>query len=240
MRIKTILFLLVCFLLSGFTMPAIACPPPDCGSCCYWVSTGPDPNDGYCELIIGLSCGDCAGCMPCNSCIACFCISDCSSGQTCCGGSCCSNTCCFGTCCSAGQNCCAGSCCSNVCCNGICCEPDECCDDGQCVNKCTNTGQCDYGVLPGGPYMSCPNTDPTGFGDCQPGVEGSLCTHRAIIASNSAECADCEPNCDKTRISACAEITPVYCEEHYYIAVWTCICTQGGTPEYRGDHYECD
>ena len=89
MSIKSIFFMLVCFLLSGLAMPAIACSlPPDCGDCCHWVSTGEEPNGGYCELNFGLSCGDCSGCNPCNSCIACFCIWDCDTCYKCSSGSC--------------------------------------------------------------------------------------------------------------------------------------------------------
>jgi len=250
MRVRIISFLLIVFLLlSSLAMPSIACPPPDCGSCCHWVSTGPDPSDGYCELDTDAECGGCSGCSPCNSCIACFCIWDCIiPGATCCNGICCNsgNFCNSTTCCSNYDDvCCTDSgsyCCDSgkTCCQGSCCGSTQCCDGGTCVPKCTNTGECDYGVEPSGPYISCPNPDPTVIGVCTPGVEGTLCNHRLIRALNDAECADCEPSCDKTRICACAEITPVFCHEECFIVVCSCLCTQGGMPEYRGDHYECD
>ncbi len=248
MRIKSILFLLVCFSLSGLAMQAIACPYPDCGDCCYWVSTGPDPNDGYCDLIIGLSCGDCSGCSPCNSCMLCFCIWDCNPGATCCNGSCCnSGNCCNSTTCCPNYDdvCCTDSgsyCCDSgkTCCQGSCCASNQCCLNGTCVDKCTNTGQCNYGVLPGGPYADCGNTDPT-QGSCAEVVEGAVCNHRAIIATNSAECADCESNCDKTRISACIEILPFKCRTHCFLLICSCTCdSDWDNVNYRGNHYECD
>ena len=117
------------------------------------------------------------------------------------------------------------------------CPPDECCDNGTCVSECTNTGQCDYGELPDGPYVQCiddPVTGKCGF------LEGGLCNHLVTIAQNDARCADCAPGCNKTRVSACAEITPVYCKEERFLLVFTCLCVQGGPYEYRGDHYECN
>jgi len=136
MSIKSILLLLVCFLLSGLTIPAIACPTPDCGSCCWWISTGPEPDDGYCELMPGADCGDCADCPPCFSCVDCFCLWDCTNPfATCCNGSCCSNTCCNGTCCSAGQCCYDGTCVTT--CPG-CCD----CVDGSCEPKDSECGNC--------------------------------------------------------------------------------------------------
>lgn len=158
MRIKSILFMLVCFLLFGLAMSAIACPPPDCGDCCHWVSTGPDPEDGYCTLNTGAECGDCqGGCYnPCNNCVSCSCVWDCTptqfccndtccnAGQNCCGGSCCSNTCCNNVCCSAGQ----------ICCNNTCCDPDDCCNNEICCNSgdtcCTDSGAGDAYCCAGG------------------------------------------------------------------------------------------
>jgi len=147
MKIKSILLLLFCFLLPVLAMPAIACPPPDCGDCCYWVSTGPGPNDGYCELDIGAECGDCAGCSPCYSCVNCSCVWDCSTGQTCCNGSCCnSGNCCNSTTCCSNYDdvCCTDSgsyCCDSgkTCCQGNCCNPGQCCVDGECSSTCWTT-----------------------------------------------------------------------------------------------------
>ena len=90
MRVRKIYILLVFLLLSNLTMPAIACPPPDCGNCCHRVSTGPGPSDGYCDLDTGADCGDCSGCSPCYTCVSCSCDWDCTNpGATCCNGSCC-------------------------------------------------------------------------------------------------------------------------------------------------------
>jgi hypothetical protein len=83
MRTQSILFLLGSFLLScGFTMPAMACPPPDCGACCHWVPPS-GSSEGYCTLNEGAHCGDCAPCFPCNTCVSCSCEWDCTPGQCC-------------------------------------------------------------------------------------------------------------------------------------------------------------
>ena len=78
MRVRTISFLLIVFLLlSGLAIPTIACPPPpcddcytwnpeteecewDCGECCECVDGSCDPNDS--------NCGDpnCWDCVDCN------------------------------------------------------------------------------------------------------------------------------------------------------------------------------
>ncbi|MBN2270886.1 MAG: hypothetical protein JXN61_09750 [Sedimentisphaerales bacterium] len=91
MRRRSILFLLASFLLSCvLTISVMACPPPDCGSCCYWVSYG--PSSGYCAIITGVECGDCAECNPCYTCAGCTCEWDCTPGQCCDDGEC-VNTC---------------------------------------------------------------------------------------------------------------------------------------------------
>lgn len=117
-------------------------------------------------------------------------------------------------------------------------DPDKCCDNGTCVDKCTNTAQCDYGELPGGPYVECYNHPVTG--KCEE-LEGGLCFHVTTIAQSDAQCADCEPGCDKTRISACIEIIPYYCTTHCFFTVCSCQCDPNtNDASYRGDHYECD
>jgi len=207
MKIKSVVILLICLLLlSGLTMQVIACPNPDCGSCCHWVSTGPGPSDGYCDLDTdtGAECGDCSGCSPCKSCIACFCIWDCIiPGATCCNGICCnSGNCCNSTTCCPNSDdiCCTNSgsyCCGSdeICCQGSCCDPiskcEICLGGVQCVNgcifyynclKCDGEGQC---------VTKCDNTqcchqdtcidkcDPDGGATCtwtNPPVQDPLCT----------------------------------------------------------------
>jgi hypothetical protein len=240
MRIKLILLLLVCFLLTGLTMPMIACPPPDCGSCCYW--EGPVPG-GSCQLIPGTDCGDCSGCSYCYSCVICWCQ---------CTSECCSASDCTGECHNGCSNCsclddqskCTGEC--HTCSDGSCeddntkCGSDECCDDGTCVPKCTNTGQCDYGVLPSGPYPNCEVLKDDSTGKCQE-AEGFLCNHNINIAINDAECADCAPSCAKTRRGPCAEIIPYRCTTHCYLLFCDCTCDEKYEEHtFRGDHYECD
>jgi hypothetical protein len=86
MRIKSILLLLVCFLLYRLNVPAIACPPGDCDDCETWIYTGPEPEDGYCDwdCSAGQCCEDddcvatCSGCYKCvdNYCEPCKCWDD--------------------------------------------------------------------------------------------------------------------------------------------------------------------
>jgi len=222
MRIKSILLLLVCFLLSGLTMQVIACPNPDCGSCCHWVSTGPGPSDGYCELNTGAECGDCqGGCYnPCNNCVSCSCEWDCSPGQSCCNDTCCdSGNCCNSTtCCSNSDDvCCTDAandyCCPSdyTCCQGSCCDPigkcEICLGGVQCVNgcifyynclKCDGEGQC---------VTKCDNTqcchqdtcidkcDPDGGATCtwtNPPVLDPLCEYLQV---GSRECLNPGDSC---------------------------------------------
>jgi len=207
MRMKTILLLLVCFLLSGLHLPTIACPHPDCGSCCYWVSTGPEPDDGYCELMPGADCGACAGCPPCCSCVSCYCLWDCTNPfATCCDGSCCnSGNCCNSTTCCPNSDdiCCTDSgsyCCESgkTCCQGSCCASTQCCNDGTCVTTCPGCCECEDG--------SCEPKD-SECGNCQECNANCECVKKA-----GAECegdSDCEPE------EHCVVFTPVcecYCD----------------------------
>ena len=251
MRIKSTLLLLVCLLLSGLTLPSMACPSPDCGSCCYWISTGPDPNDGYCELIPGADCGDCSGCSPCNSCIACLCVWECSPGATCCNGSCCSNTCCNGVCCSAGQNCCGGSCCSNACCDGTCCTEFESCCGYTCCNigcqECISPGICvdcytDYSSecsWTSPPVQSgCPGQTVDDL-SCSPLDIGKTChwetTDNIKLWNDACPCCTLDT-------TPCVELTPWKCGNKYQITMgWVCHCDEEsiGTPVYQGSGTEC-
>lgn len=192
MRIKSILLLLVCFLLSGLTMPAIACPPPYCGSCCHWVSTGPGPSDGYCDLNLGAECGDCqGGCYnPCNNCVSCSCEWDCSPTQYCCTDS-------GDYCCESSETCCEGSCCINVCCNGICCGLSwEICCNGTCcdIGNCCNDETC---CAPGG--------------DCCTDADDAYCCYAGLTCCQG-NCCDpfdeicCEGDCcDKDLCEECVD-----------------------------------
>jgi len=81
MRIKSILLLLVCFLLTGLIMPAVACPPGDCDDCetwneetktCDWdCTTGQCCQNDDCVAT-------CSGCYKCvdNYCEQCKCWDD--------------------------------------------------------------------------------------------------------------------------------------------------------------------
>src|SRR3972149_11606592 len=135
MRTRSVLFLLASFLLScGFTIPAMACPPPDCGACCHWVPPS-GSSEGYCELDTGKVCGDCDDCNPRYTCAAdgSSCEWDCTTGQCCDDGTCVDN-CPSDECCSGGT--CVSTCPSGQCCSGGTCESScptgECCDSGTC------------------------------------------------------------------------------------------------------------
>jgi len=68
MRIKSILLLLVCFLISNFSLPAIACPPGDCDDCETW-NTETEKCDWDCtteQCCYNDFCVDtCSGCYKC-------------------------------------------------------------------------------------------------------------------------------------------------------------------------------
>lgn len=147
MRVRTISFLVIVFLLlSSLTMPAISCPPPYCGSCCHWVSTGPGPSDGYCDLDTGADCGDCSGCTgECESCVSCSCEDDPSK----CTGEC--HNGCSGGNCVDDESKCPGEC--DTCDDGNCTDHDyecnwrlcETCNDGECEDRCPALGKyCNY------------------------------------------------------------------------------------------------
>jgi len=242
MKIKSIVILLACLLLlSGLTVPATACcegdPPgePSCYVC----------EDGAWVLEDGADCGVDSDCGPpgCWNCVNCQCEYQCNDCQVCWAGSCVLR---YGAECAVDLDCEYGGEGCESCVDCICedddskCASDECCDDGTCVPKCTNTGQCDYGELPSGPYPNCEVLKDDATGRCAE-AEGFVCNHSVIIAQNDAQCADCEPNCAKTRICACAEIIPYKCTTH--CSFFLCICTCDEKYEertYRGDHYECD
>jgi hypothetical protein len=175
MRIKSILFLLVCFLLShSFTLSAIACecnPPCEgCESCEAGVCVDDDDK--------------CGGSVCCDG-------TCCSAGQTCCNGTCCDNccnstTCCPNSddicctdsgsyCCKSGESCCKGTCCDpNLCldCNSITgqcesiCDPNcEVCDDGNCIDIDVNSVSVDEeSICVGCSVTFTVKTDPCGYG----------------------------------------------------------------------------
>ena len=130
MRIKSILLLLVCFLLScSFTLPLIACV---CNPACTGCQT--------CEA--GVCVNDNDLCDDCESCDDGSCEPDCTTGQ-CCEDDGCVDDCSSGKCCDDGD--CVSSCPTGECCDdGTCvssCPTGECCDDGTCVSSCL-TGEC--------------------------------------------------------------------------------------------------
>jgi len=154
MRIKSILPLLVCFVLSGLTLPAVACPPGDCDDCETW-----DPETETCEW-------DCSSGQCCDGG---SCVDDCPTGS-CCDGSCCdSGNCCNSTTCCPNSDdvCCTDSgsyCCDSgeTCCQGSCCTTDQCCDDGTCVSLCPTGECCDDGTC----VSSCPTGKCCSNGTC--------------------------------------------------------------------------
>jgi len=207
---------LLLFSVKSFTLACLE----DCEPCQhmdpYWRWCVPDPP---------CPCG-CTECRYVTEFKEYRCVSICGENEFCCHASPCGSGC---HCCPKGKTCCEVG----------CCDPDECCDDGTCVDKCTNTGQCDYGELPSGPYPNCQALQDPVTGRCGT-AEGLICKHFVTIAVNDAECADCEPGCDKERISPCIEIIPYRCTEHSYVIWYACLCDMKlDEREYRGDHYEC-
>ena len=79
MNIKFIVILLSCMLLlSGFAIPTVACPPPDCGDCKEW-----DPVKEECVLEEGAECATSLDCTICYSCVNCSCEYSCVDDQCC-------------------------------------------------------------------------------------------------------------------------------------------------------------
>ena len=204
--IKSILFMPVCFLLSGFTMSAIACPPPDCGDCCHW--EGPVPG-GSCVVDTYAECGDCVDCGPdCYVCESCICVYGCSGCQSCSGGTCvdddskctgeCHNGCSGGSCvdddskCDPNEFCCAGECCPN----------HKCCVDGDCIEghcrprcdleesgECTcNDGDCD-GSITQTFVWTCEEHD----GGCPSGAD---CGQTDTIECYTSRTSNCYGECE--------------------------------------------
>lgn len=228
MKTKCIAFSLAClFILSSLSLPATACPPPDCDDCEEW-----DPVNKECVLKEGAECADS---LDCNTCYYCMPTCTCELPY---GSECGEDDPCPGAC-----HTCVASEFGEIC---LCedddtkCTADECCDAGTCVPKCTNTGQCDGGEVPSGPFPNCLALQDPITGRCN-GGEGLICNYLINLALDDAECADCEPNCDKTRISACAEIIPYRCTTQCVLWVCACSCEQKYEERtYRGDHYECE
>lgn len=133
MRIKSILHLLVCFLLSRLTVPSIACECnpacTGCQSCEAGVCVDRDyfcPPCQYCYMGECMPYGDCGGgCPACESCVSCWCQ---------CTSECCENSDCTGAC----HNGCSGCSCVN---DNTKCSTCKECVGGNCVLK--STSDCD-------------------------------------------------------------------------------------------------
>jgi len=261
MKMKSITaFLTYLLLLSTLTVPAIACPDPDCGACCHWVSTGPGPSDGYCDLDIGADCGDCSGCGPCYSCANCYCNWDCSAspggGPQCCSGGSCVDNCPNGQCCDAGDcvsSCPSGKCCSNGWCVDTCpgcqtCQDDVCEDDNSecsggsvcCDGTCCSAGQscCDY--------LTC--YDPSTQKCCNDGI-GTVCNIDEPCCDDGT-CGLCcwtlEEHPDGTGDCGCSEATGHCGTSIQAWSISTCKRSASGAKScsvtYRqvGSEYGCD
>jgi hypothetical protein len=182
MRIKSILLLLVCFLLSGFTLSAIACPPPPCPGCCYWNGSTCWPDNSACE--------------DCESCISCECESDCLMGQ-CCSNDACVNDCPSGECCDDGE-------CVPKCTNSGQCDYGEL-PSGPYPNcqvlKDDSTGKCEQaeGLICG--HNINISTNDAECADCAPGCAKSrICACAEIIPYRCTEhcyLLFCDCTCDE-------------------------------------------
>ncbi len=203
------------------------------------------------------TCGACQTCVDgnCKSC------NEADPNKDCCNGACydpATQGCCNGEIYDKStQQCCydtpdgSGYICDNIiingtCCAGTCCPPDQCCDRPAvgppgCTQRCTNSGQCDYGTLPENPGFSCGNEDPKSGGLCAKGVAGAVCAYNSFIATNcDAQCASCSPGCPSNYVCACRVTTPFYCTQHCYILVCQCTCDPcEGDIQRIGLHYEC-
>ena len=192
--------------------------------------------DGQCinngsECEVDRICCDGSCCYEGDCCVDGVCIGngdECDSNSKCCNGECYDledQRCCDGKeiydpntekCCNEDTgHTCPKSPVDKECCDGACCDPSQCCNNGTCVDKCTMTGQCSYTPPETSNYVECQNFNPTDK-SCEEIIEGALCNHLVTVGLNEAECADCAPNCDKTRICACAEITPVFCKTNCF------------------------
>lgn len=254
LRLKLLTVFVTCMLLlSIFSVPAIACggggggcPPckkwsysaqrcvPKCTGCYDCVDGGCVCNKPCCDD------GDCPVCEGCSADCACECTAECGcEGKSCPTCESCNNCACV---CTAECGCEGRSCPDCYDCVDCECEyqcsASECCDNGTCVPECTNTGQCSYDP-PTSNYVTCENFNPTDK-TCEDIIEGALCGHVINLALSDAECAPCAPDCDMPRISACAEIIPVFCKTRCFLLVCACLCDDAGEPYYSGDHYECN
>jgi len=263
MKIKSITFLLASLLLFTLTIPAIACdcegdPPGECykcqdgdwvqyGDCWFW---GGCPDCESCEdcwcSCTSECCGDsyCPDCYTCVGCHLCVCLAECGCLGYSCSSECeeCENCECqlkAGAQCKTSLNCPMCYDCIDCKCEYRC-ESGECCDEAEdmCIDSCTEDGQCDYGELPIA-YANCPSFQDPITNKCNEG-EDALCDYVVDIALNDAQCASCEPNCDKDRVSYCVKITSCRCTTHCYGWVCACICDVKPEEYYTyGNQYQC-
>ena len=139
MKIKSIIAVLICSLLSfSLTAPSIACPPPDCGDCYTWNSETEE-----CEW-------------------------DCTTGQ-CCDDGVCVDNCDAENCeeCVAGDCEVCGGDTSKFCCDGNCCISNcEVCVEGNCVEIDVNSVTSDVDVVCVGCWITfTATTNPSGHQD---------------------------------------------------------------------------
>ena len=229
MRTQSIPFVLASFLLScGFTMPALACPPPDCGDCCHWVSTGPGPSDGYCTLNTDADCGGCAECSPCYTCVSCSCEWDCTAGQCCSDGTCVS-TCPSGKCCSAGT--CVSTCPSGQCCSGgTCvssCPSGQCCSAGTCVSSCPTGQCCDEGAC----VTTCPACKTCSSGVCEDNTVACVSSDKdeACVGCSITFTATTDPTGHEDDVSWSGGGTPSTGTGATFVTTWATTGTKTAT-----------
>ncbi len=207
------------------------CPPGGPPGECY------DCDDGTCY-------DDDSKCDAenCEECVGGTCVSSCPSGECCDDGTCVSS-CPSGECCDDGT--CVSSCPSGKCCSdGMCvdtCPSGQCCDETEatCVKKCEdNAATCEWD-MPDDYLVNCENFDPTDK-SCEDIVLGQICSHRIVYRVGTAKCADCEPDCAKNRVEACAEIYPIRCMNKRVLLFLYCVCQdEDELPRHSGDAYDC-
>lgn len=120
------------------------------------------------------------------------------------------------------------------------CNSNQCCLNYTCVEKCVdNAATCEWDEPPD-IYAVCESGDPSDR-SCPFGIAGEVCSHRIIYRVGTAKCADCEPNCAKNRVEACAVGYAIRCKN---VRIWLhvyCLCQdEDSQPSYfSGDAYEC-
>jgi len=227
MTMKSIILLLVCFLLFSPTVSLIAheCPPCEgCQSCEAGVCVDDPDNCIPCQNCVDAECVDDNDlCEDCQTCSIGYCDDDCTTGQCCdddvCVDDCPSGECCNGTCCDSGNCCNSTTCCSNsddICCTdsgSYCCESGKTCCEGNC---------CDLGI-------ECCD------GDCcnDPSKPNCHLDTMCVECSDALDCDLCEDCVGFNCVHPCDSCNwPKYCG-------YACVCVECNYDSQEEDTTTC-